>query len=126
MALTILHTMSNSQFENKESLRNTSKQILERQGASKETIDKIINQPIFNNKINQNNQLMHMNTVSYLIMQESIKETAKYLKGSKPNKKSYVFGELRQLFELNSEKDLQIENLDIEIDLSAKNIFIAA
>ena len=52
MALTILHTMSNSQFENKESLRNTSKQILERQGASKETIDKIINQPIFNNKIN--------------------------------------------------------------------------
>ena len=128
MAISITHTMSNSQFENKENLKNIAKKILQRHGASEESTNKIINKTIFNNRFNQNTQMMQLNTASYLIMQKSIKETAKYLKNNKSvnNKKTYVFGELRQMFESSSFNENENVLNNFEVDLSAKNIFIAA
>ena len=47
MGLNITHTMNNLQFENKESLKNTARDILSRQGAAKNSMQSILNQTLF-------------------------------------------------------------------------------
>ena len=42
MTLSIAQTMNNSQFENKENLRNAARNILNRQGASQEATEKLL------------------------------------------------------------------------------------
>ena len=49
MSINITHTMNNSQFENRENLRNAARDILNRQNASAETTQKIMDKTIFNN-----------------------------------------------------------------------------
>ena len=49
MGLNITHTMNTSQFESRENLRNTAKDILNRQNASQETVQKVMDKTIFNN-----------------------------------------------------------------------------
>ena len=51
MELNISHT-SSFQFENKENLRNTAKEILNKNGSSKEATEKIIEETIFDNNKN--------------------------------------------------------------------------
>ena len=50
MSINITHTMNNSQFESRENLRNAAKNILSSKGASNESIQKIVDQTIFENK----------------------------------------------------------------------------
>ena len=53
MGINITHTTDLFQFESKENLRNTAKDLLSRQGASQQSVQNIMDKTIFNT----NNQL---------------------------------------------------------------------
>ena len=81
MAINITHTMNSSHFENRENLRNAAKNILNRNGASQEASQKIIQEAIFaNSNSSINAQLSILKASSQISMNNSLKETLKYLK----------------------------------------------
>ena len=127
MAITISHTMSNSQYENKEALKQVAKNILSKQSASEKVVDSIINKSLFNNQFEQNSQVKLLNTQAFIVMNSSLKESLRYIKNNsaKKEKKTYVLGELKVLLDENSKKEYTGELLNIEIDSSIKNIFAA-
>lgn len=132
MGLNITQTMNNMNFENRESLRNAAKDILNRQGASAETTRSILENTIFNTSnrggdFYVNPQLAILKASSQISMNNNLKETLKYIKSQahKKQAKQPVFGELWNSLietELYNENEL----LEFEIDNNAKNIFIAA
>ena len=130
MGINITQTLGNFQFESKEKLRNTAKNILNRQGASEETMQKILDKTIFDSdgRIYSNSQLAIIKASTQMSLNGSLKETLKYLKNHASEKKSAktpVLGELWTLF--NQEKDdYKGELIDFESDNSAENIFAAA
>lgn len=123
MGINITHTMNSfQQFENRENLRNAAKNILNRQTASQETVQKIVDKTVFD----CNPQLSIIKTSTQISVNNSLKETLKYLKShaAKKQAKEPVFGELWNI--ANSKKDIEKNELyDFEIDNSAKNIFAA-
>ena len=127
MGLNITHTMNNSQFENRENLRNTAKQILNKQAASAEATQKIIEQTIFSNNIYQNAQLSIIKASSQITLNKSLNESLKYLKNNarKREQKERKFGELWNIINEN-ENNYDGELIDFVIDSSIKNIFEAA
>ena len=80
MGMNITHTMNSFQFESRENLRNAAKNILNRQGASTESMQKIIDQTIFQNNSYQNSQQLVLSTSAQITLNNSLKETLKYLK----------------------------------------------
>ena len=125
MNFNITSTMNNSQFENKENLRQAAKNILNRKGASTESTNKILEQAIFSN-YNSRAEIDILKLSSQITMNESLKETLKYLKTKnkeKTNKKA-ILGELWNT--INSEEDYCGELVDFVVDSSLKNIFVAA
>ena len=132
MGLNITQTMNNMNFENRESLRNAAKDILNRQGASAETTSSILENTIFNTSnrggdFYVNPQLAILKASSQISMNSNLKETLKYIKSQahKKQTKQPVFGELWNSLnetEFHNENEL----LEFEIDNNAKNIFIAA
>ncbi|MBQ4114964.1 hypothetical protein IJD34_06125 [bacterium] len=130
MGLSIAHTMNNSQFENKENLRNAAKNILNRQGASQKVAENML-QTVFGpvNNVPLNSGAYNTALANQFAVDKNLKETLKYLKNqsSKKNLKTPVFGEIWETFNEDSEKSEYVgELLDFEIDNSVKNIFIAA
>ena len=128
MGLNIAHTTS-FQFENRENLRNTAKNILSRQGASEEFSQKIIDDAIFSqikNKVDYNAQLDILKASSQISLNNSLKETLKYLKtkANKKNVKQPVFGELWNTLS-KEDTDYQGELINFVIDDSIENIFAA-
>ena len=125
MGLNITHTMQNSQFENRENLRQTAKKILNRKGASEESIKKIIDDSIFSatSFIIYNN----LSTQSQISIENTIKERLRRLKeqSDRANLKKPVLGELWEIASKDTSK-YNGELIDFEIDLSADNIFAAA
>ena len=126
MGLNITHTMNSFQFESRENLRNAAKNILNKQGASTEATHKFVEQTIFNND-SYNPQLSIIKAASQISLNNSMKETLKYLKSQAYKKvnKEPVLGELWNLFEKREEKAYDGELINFEIDSSAKNIFAA-
>lgn len=126
MSINITQTMNSFQFESRENLRNAAKNILNRQGASTEATNKILEQAIFSAK-NSNAQFDILKASSQITLNESLKETLKYLKtqANKKTKKEPVFGELWNI--INKEEiSYEGELVDFVIDSSLKNIFAAA
>lgn len=127
MGLNISQTMNNSQFENRESLRRTAKNILLKQNASNENAQKIIDQLIFlPNARKINTQADILNISSQIAIQNSMKETIKSLKDNfaKKNVKKAQLGELFELLDLDT-GSYAGELVDYEINYN-NNIFIAA
>ena len=126
MSINITHTMNSFQFESRENLRNAAKNILNRQGASTEATNKILEQAIFSAK-NSNAQFDILKASSQITLNESLKETLKYLKtqANKKTKKEPVFGELWNIIS-KEEISYEGELVDFVIDSSLKNIFAAA
>jgi hypothetical protein len=126
MGINITGAMNTSQFENKENLRNAAKNILNKTNSSKETIDNIINENIFDykNEIEKSNY----NGINQVILNQSLKETLKYLKknSQKKEKKQAKLGELWTLFNNSENDNIENELLDFVLDPNAKNIFSAA
>ena len=132
MGINITHTMDLFQFENKENLRNTAKQILNKSGASNETQQKIVDKTIFDSntqikELYSNPQLAVIKASSQISMNNTLKETLKYLKSHANKKitKEPVLGELWDKLN-NAESDsYKGELLDFQIDNTAVNIFAA-
>lgn len=125
MNFNITSTMNNSQFENKENLRQAAKNILNRKGASTESTNKILEQTIFSD-YNRRAEIDILKLSSQITMNESLKETLKYLKTKNKEKtnKKVILGELWN--SINSEEDYSGELVDFVVDSSLKNIFVAA
>lgn len=124
MGINVTHTMNTfQQFENRENLRNTAKNILNRQSASQETVEKIIDKTVFD----YNPQLAIIKASSQISINNSLKETLKYLKShaSKKPAKEAVLGELWNIVNSQKEEYENNELYDFEIDNSAENIFAA-
>lgn len=123
MGINITHTMGSfQQFENRENLRNAAKNILNRQNASSESVQKIIDKTVFD----YNPQLSIIKASTQISINNSLKETLKYLKSHAAKKpaKEPVLGELWNI--ANSNKEIENNELyDFEIDNSVKNIFAA-
>ena len=124
------------QLDNKENLKNAAKNILNRGGASSETVQKIVEQTIFNNdralkEIYTNPQFNVLKASTQITISNSLKETLKYLKthSVQKQKKTPIFGELWNIFEANNEASEENpykgELYDFQIDKNAKNIFAA-
>lgn len=130
MGLNITHTMNSSHFENRESLRNTARDILNRQNASQEAAQKIMDKTIFNNATQLSNiyspQLAIIKASSQISANGTLKETLKYLKEKAYQKttKEPILGELWNL--LDNEEEYNGELVDFVIDENIKNIFMAA
>lgn len=131
MGINVTHTMGSFQFESKENLRNTAKDILKRQGASEENMQRILDKTIFDSdgRIYSNSQLAVIKASTQMSLNNSLKETLKYLKNhaSKKNQKEYVFGEFWKLIN-DEEKTEQYDGelIDFELDANLTNIFAAA
>ena len=133
MGLNITTARDLFQFENQNNLRNAAKNILNKQGASQESVQNIMDKTIFNtdNQIKEvytNQQLAVLKASAQVSMNESLKETIKYLKqhASKQAPKKPVLGEIWDLTsKLKEEKPYEGELSDYEIDSSLKNIFAA-
>lgn len=133
MGMNITHTMNNFNFENKQNLRNTAKDILNRQGASNNSMQNILNQTIFGSENNSsdifvNPQLAILKASNQISANNSLKETLKYLKqqANKKNQKKAILGDIWNNFNENVKEPYQGELLDFEIDNNAHNIFEAA
>ena len=126
MALNITQTMNTFQFESRDNLRNAARNILSKQGVSTEAAHKFVEQTLFTNDA-YNPQLSIIKASSQITLNNSMKETLKYLKSHANRKvnKEPVLGELWNLFELKEEKIYTGELIDFEIDTSARNIFAA-
>lgn len=131
MGINITHTMDSFQFENRENLRNTAKNLLSNKGASKETVQKIVDKTIFDVKYRdsyQNPQLAIIKASTQMSVNNSLKETLKYLKNhaAKRQAKTPVLGELWNIATKSlEEKPYNGELCDFEVDSSLKNIFAA-
>lgn len=132
MSINITHTMNTFNFEGRDSLRNSARDILGRQGASNESMQKIIDETIFDAKqktvmSSLNPQLAIIKASSQITMNNSMKETLKYLRSQaiKKTKKTPVLGELWESI-VTKEDSYTGELIDFEIDMEHKNIFAAA
>lgn len=123
-------------LENKEYLKNTAKNILNKNGATTEATQNIIEKALFEGdrllkEQYTNPQLSVLKASTQISINNSLKETLKYLKthAKKEVKKEPVFGELWNIVSLNnqaSEKNpYKNELFEYKIDENAKNIFAA-
>ena len=129
MNLNVSQTLTGFQFENKENLRNTAKKILNKQGATPESTQKILEQTIFFNDSTKNTQNTILLTSSQITLNNSLRESLNKLKKQNRNnkqKKEPILGELWASMDENSNIDYSNELFEYEIDSSLKNIFIAA
>ena len=124
-------------LDNQEVLRNTAKNILSKGGASAETTQKIIEKTLFNydnqlKDVYTNPQLSVIKASTQISINNSLKETLKYLKeqAAKKAPKEPKFGELWNIVSTEnnaSEKNpYKGELCDYQIDKNVKNIFAAA
>ena len=124
------------QLENRENLRNAARNILNNSGASSEATQKIIEKTIFDGdkqlkETYTNPQLSVLKASTQITLNESLKETLKYLKehANKKVAKKPVLGELWSIFTTNNEASEKNpyhgELYEFEIDKNAKNIFAA-
>ena len=124
MGMNITHTMNSFQFENRENLRNTARDILNKRAPEK-TVENITEKAFSVNTSYQNPQLAIIKASSQISINNSLKETLKYLKthANKKEIKKHVLGEIWNT--VKTEVEYNGELIDFEIDLFAKNIFAA-
>ncbi|MCQ2739470.1 MAG: hypothetical protein MJ237_04500 [bacterium] len=128
MSINIMQTMNNYQFENRENLRNTARDILSGKKHSSEDIQKIIDRTfsLTDDSKYINAQKSIIMASSQITLNKSLKATLNYLKSQSNNKKKqHILGELWNTMELPADTIIPDDLGEIIIDFS-KNIFIAA
>ena len=128
MGINVTQTMNGYQFENRENQRNTVMKIITKQGGSEQAAEELMNKNIFNfsdSKMYSNAQLSILKAASQISLNDSLKETLKYLKNHNTAKKAKqpILGELWNLF--SREQYEYTDSLEWDIDYSAENIFAA-
>lgn len=123
------------QYENKEKLRNIAKNILNNTGATSEATQKIIEKSVFladkqMKDLYTNPQLSVLKASTQITLNNSLKETLKYLKTHAKYSEKYKVPRLGDLWKIvetknNFENNEKNELYEYEIDRNAKNIFAA-
>lgn len=125
------------QLENRENLRKAAKNILNNTGATSEATQKIIEKTIFEGdrqlkELYTNPQLSIIKASAQITLNNSLKETLKYLRehsAKNQEPKVHIFGELWNINSANNqsteENPYKGELYDFQIDKNAKNIFAA-
>lgn len=124
------------QLENREILKRTAKNILTNSGATPKATQKIVEKTLFEGdrllrEQYTNPQLNVLKAATQISINDSLKETIKYLKNhaKKDAKKAPVFGELWNIANTNNEASeknpYQNELYEYQIDKNAINIFAA-
>lgn len=125
MGINVSTTMG---FENKNLLRHTAKEILQKNGVSSENADKIAQKAVFaSSDFASSTELNALKASTQVTLNKSLKETLKYLQAHANDKrKKYVLGELWNQFEKEKkEENYTGELIDFEVDSNLKNIFAA-
>lgn len=125
MGINVSTTMG---FENKNLLRHTAKEILQKNGVSSENADKIAQKAVFaSSDFASSTELNALKASTQITLNKSLKETLKYLQAHANDKrKKYVLGELWNQFEKEkTEENYTGELIDFEVDSNLKNIFAA-
>ena len=127
-----LNVSASMGFENRDMLKNTAKNILERSGAGKEAVSRITDTAIFaNEQAYTNSQLSVLKASTQITVNNTLSETLKYLKAHayKKSVKKPILGELWNTFTANNdgseEKPYHGELIDFQIDKNVRNIFAA-
>ena len=127
-----LNVSTSMGFENKEILRSTARNILVNSGASQEAAQKVLDSSIFESKFGyQNPQLSILKASTQINLNNSLKETLKYLRthSLKQEPKQHLFGELWNILETTNESSeknpYEAEIYNFIIDENVKNIFAA-
>ena len=122
------------QLENRELLKDTAKNILAKSGASESKVAEIAEKAIFNSAksdLYTNSQLSILKASTQISINNTLKETLKYLKthATQKHAKQPMLGELWNIFNANNEtaekNPYRGELFDFKIDKNAKNIFAA-
>ena len=127
---------TNLQFENKDVLKNTARDILSKSGATSQATHEIIEKTIFEGdrqlkELYTNPQLAIIKASTQISVNSSLKETLKYLKehANKKEVKKPVLGELWNAFSASNEncedEQHKADLYEFNIDFGAKNIFAA-
>ena len=116
-------------FENKQFLRNTAKEILQKNGVEAEKASQIAQKAISaNNEFISNTELNILKASTQVTLNSSLKETLKYLNAHANDKrKKYVLGELWEQLSgsIIEGQEYKGELLDFVIDDNTQNIFAA-
>lgn len=116
-------------FENRDTLKNTARSILNKNNKNSESTSRIIEKTLFSNESyiqTANSQLNILKAAAQISMSKSLDETVKYLNSHRNTKKfkRHVFGEIwdtMQEFENDDKNELYL----LQIDLNSENIFAA-
>ena len=114
-------------FENRDSLRNTAKEILLKNGASqKKATDTLYNAIFADSDSVSTTELNIIKASTQISLNKSLKETLKYLQAHANDKrKKYVLGDLWNKFDKGEKDNYQGELIDFELDDTLTNIFAA-
>lgn len=126
MGINISHMSNGHQFENRERQKAVLKEIFGEDEKSEETVQNIADRIIPNYTENGAKcTLSIIKAASQISVNDSLKETLKYLKSCPITKshKTHVLGELWDMF--TSEQYEANDVINFEIDFSATNIFAA-
>ena len=113
-------------FENRQFLKNTAKEILQKNGAEPDKAQEVAQKAIFaGSDFVSSTELNTLKASTQITLNNSLKETLKYLKAHANDKrKKYVLGELWEQIDKNTD-NYNGELIDFEIDDNLKNIFAA-
>ena len=114
-------------FENREFLKNTAKEILQKSGADNEKSNELAQKTILGSVLENSSNLSILKASTQITLNNSLKETLKYLQAHANDKrKKYVLGELWEaLGNFDDSNENSGELIDFEVDYNNKNIFAA-
>jgi hypothetical protein len=110
-------------FENRDFLRSTAKEILQKSGADEEKAEAIVTNTIIADYERPEAKIYSASAM--ITMNNSLKETLKYLRThAKDKRKEHILGELWNSFN-ESDNSNENELIDFEVNYDLKNIFAA-
>ena len=122
MSINITHTMNGFQFESRENLRDAARNLLNRKGASEDTINSIMDKSIMQNRFEYPIAQVNMiHTYSQLNTHNNIQEKLNNLKkqAAKIEPKRAILGEL-----WNKIEGKNVDNvIEFQINTDVENIF---
>ena len=113
-------------FENRGFMKNTAKNILQKNGVNSKDAERISSNVIYDFVEDSSTGLMVLKASTQVTVNNSLKQTLNYLKAhaNEKRKKEYVFGELWDTLSTAKYK-YQGELVNFNVDYSEKNIFAA-
>ena len=120
-----INVSTSMNFENRDFLRSTAKQVLQHSGANEEQAEPVVVKNQISSAYEKSAEMNIYGMSAQITLNNSLKETLRYLKvHAKDKRKNYILGDLWDKFSEQDETDAN-ELVDFEVDYNLKNIFAA-